>query len=81
MSLRAQILAIIEPSPGISLGDLKARLPDLSATQISNALFDLMTAGKIESAGFARYRLPEPRRPTTAGRGQTAPLARLMAGR
>ena len=78
--LRAQILALIEASPGISIGELRSRVPGARFRQVHNALHELRKAGAIEAAGYGRYRVTT-RTPAPAGRTQTAPMARLMAGR
>ena len=78
--LRDRILAVIQASPGVSIGELKIQVPDAKAFQIHNALDALRKAKAIEATSYAHYRVPE-RRASSAGRTQTAPIARLMAGR
>ncbi len=78
--LKQRILDAIAARPGISIGELKSRVPEAKAWQVHNALDALRRAGAIEAAGYARYRVPA-RPSSSAGRTQTAPIARLMAGR
>lgn len=77
---RAKVLALITARPGISMEELRAALPACSVSQLRNAVAALRQIGAIENAGYGRYRVPS-RQQSTAGAGQTAPLARLMAGR
>ena len=79
--LRRQILSMIEAAPGVSVAALRASLPDAKLKQVHSAIKALRKAGAIEQARYGRYRLPASRPRPVAGATQTAPLARLMAGR
>jgi len=80
--LRKRVLATIEATPGITIAELRAQLPELTRRQIHNALQELRASGRIEAAEYGRYRVPTAApRPSTAGRGQVVPMHKLMAGR
>ena len=78
--LKRRILETLASAPGISIGDLKAALPDVKVRTLHAALDALRKAGAIEATSYAHYAILK-RRPSSAGQGQTAPMARLMAGR
>jgi predicted transcriptional regulator len=82
-SMRAKILRAIGDSPGIALAELRARLPDIGRTQLNNALHELRNQNRVEAADrCGRYRLSvRAAQRSPAGAGQTAPMAKLMAGR
>ena len=80
-TIRQRILAVIQESPGIHADEVRARLPELTLSQIVHAVEEMKAAGRLESCGYGRYRVPEPRRPSKAGAGQTADMRKLMAGR
>jgi hypothetical protein len=81
--LRLRVLEVIRQSPGgIGIKALSAALPDMTVQTIHRLLQELRETGDVAAAGYARYRVPTPWPPSSAGklvRGQ--PLHRLMAGR
>jgi DNA-binding transcriptional ArsR family regulator len=85
-TLTDRILAAIAEHSGITATELRFAIPDASPRALAARVSALLDAGRIESAGLGRHRLPDKRQATTTAAAVTppafvVPLVRLMAGR
>ena len=82
-SARDRILAVISGSSTITVVELRARLPEMRRSQITNALTELTLSGSITRISHGCYRARVRRLPSPASANVVSgiPLSRLMAGR
>ena len=57
MLVQDRILAVLAGMPGVSRAEIRKAMPDCKALSVDSGIDHLRQSGRIESAGWASYRL------------------------